>query len=979
MSHRQHNGQQIGSQRTILVQPSLPTGLTIPVSNVTELVAGGLHSGHSDDVVLRTGADGGDAVGTHLSGRGQGDAVRGLSEGDGVHTAVHGIGQAGIIQRIRPRRTVGTGGSTDHQGCHTGIRNDDDRTFVETNGIGIIRDVAGSGGLIIGHDQIAVLPHLSSGGELHAIGLVGIKSDGGLTTRRNGTLLTAHITDGVAVSGVHVAGGGAGAAADVAIDVASVIVGVLTGGRDGLGIGVSAHQADVDAHAILTTGGVGGRRNFIGVGDLTHRTAHIAVGVAGIIVGVLAGGGDGLGVAVAADRAGIGAHTCRTAGGGSGDLAPIDMAGRHTGGTAHVAGGIASVIVGVGVTHHLSGGEIVHRAGSTLIQGQRTAGRGGIASKAVGAVTTQVSVDAGSFVAHVDKLVGAGAGNRPLAVVGQGGQQSTLILGAVTAGIDLRIGVIQCPVVAILGDVPHRIGGRILNATRGGSGLHVVETGSGAHLGNQCAAVVEDEVIALGQRTAVRLKGVVVDHTALFTAGIQSIQGHPGRRGQRTAHRIVGGLVGGLVHLIGAPAQEGLTIGHRTAVSGQGDSIAGIGGLGKGDAAGLSEADGYFLTLTKVDTHRHVGRGRNRKDVTIASHGSGTAEDGIAGGRIAGLGGSGDDVTLHRHSAVAGVIGAGGDGVTGRGTRTGGRVIIGRYVLAKQLESQLGIVHEHVAGAGDGLYRIVTTQLPSVYGIFLHPLEQNLSALHDTGGTPHIIQSTVVRGTAAPADVDVQHDTGRVATYVLSQLVGVVKFATLTVGGVSTRGVFAHRSGTQHHNVGLTLGVGVTAAVTLTVRPHVLAVPGLATIPRRTDGLSGIERRNGAAAVFTVGVLKQASGGIVGRGIVQIIVHQLMQRVVQRTIRHAVRDGRAGQRCQLGIRHAVIGIEILRHRRQEGGELVTLTPVVDVFAGIDVIDRRRLCRHHNQGGQQADQQHQRAKPRQRAFGKCFHTIASLGI
>ena len=197
---------------------------------------------------------------------------------------------------------------------------------------------------------------------------------------------------------------------------------------------------------------------------------------------------------------------------------------------------------------------------------------------------------------------------------------------------------------------------------------------------------------------------------------------------------------------------------------------------------------------------------------------------------------------------------------------------------------------------------------------------------------------------AAPADVDVQHDAGGIAPHVLTQLVGVVEFTALTVGGVAAAAVFAGGSGTEHHNIRLALGIAVAAAVTLTVGPAVLAVPGLAAVPGGADGLAGIERGNGAAAVLTVGVLEQAAGGIIRGGVVQIAVHQLVQNLKQRAVGHTAGVGRAGIGRQLVVGDVVVVVPILRHRRQEGGQLIALTPVVDVVAGIDVVDRCRLGR-----------------------------------
>ena len=399
----------------------------------------------------------------------------------------------------------------------------------------------------------------------------------------------------------------------------------------------------------------------------------------------------------------------------------VDVIAHLAGGAAEVAGSITGVVVGVSARRNI--GEIVHRAGLTLVQRQGAAGGGGVAGVAVGAVAAQIGVDALILVAQVDKLVGRGAAHRPLGVVGDRRQQSALILGAVAAGIYLGRGVVQRPIVAVLSDLPHQVGGRILHGAGGGGHLGIIQTIGITYLRLQRAVAVHDEVIALGQLAAVGLVGVAVAHAAIFAAGVQGIEGHPRGDGQRTARRVIGGLVGGLAHLGGTPAQEGLAVGHRTAVGGEGDGIAGIGGLGGGDATRLHKLHGPLLPRAKVDAHRHVGGGRHGEGVAIALYGGVTGQDGVAGGLVAGLGAGGDDAALHRHGAVVGVVGGGGDGVThGSALARGGVVAVG-HLLVKQQEGQLGIVHEHVAGAGDGLDRVVTAQLPGIYGVFLHPLE----------------------------------------------------------------------------------------------------------------------------------------------------------------------------------------------------------------------------------------------------------------
>ena len=147
----------------------------------------------------------------------------------------------------------------------------------------------------------------------------------------------------------------------------------------------------------------------------------------------------------------------------------------------------------------------------------------------------------------------------------------------------------------------------------------------------------------------------------------------------------------------------------------------------------------------------------------------------------------------------------------------GRRLHISRNLLAKENESQFGIVNEYVTGACDGLNRVVTAKLPGVNGVCFYPFKQNVNAFHYAGSAPSI------RG-VAPTNVNVQEDTGYVTAKVVLAagfLVGIVIAATFTVGGVAAGRVFAGRGGANHHDV-----IFITAAKSLTVGPCVFFVPG---------------------------------------------------------------------------------------------------------------------------------------------------------
>ena len=219
------------------------------------------------------------------------------------------------------------------------------------------------------------------------------------------------------------------------------------------------------------------------------------------------------------------------------------------------------------------------------------------------------------------------------------------------------------------------------------------------------------------------------------------------------------------------------------------------------------------------------------------------------GGTSGGNGGAGNIVML----AIYGIL-----GLSGRGGH-----IVGD-LGAKQQESQLGIVNEDITGTGDGLNRVVAAQLPGINGVFFHPLEQNVQALDDTIRTPHSFQSTVCVGAvAAPADVDVECDTGHIAVQIMLAValgIWIVEAGTLTVSLVATAAVHGGGGGTEHHDV--RFADGFTVSGILTVGPGVLTVPSGAFVPGGTKGVAGIEAGNslGITAVLTVSVLIPISG-----------------------------------------------------------------------------------------------------------------------
>ena len=682
---------------------------------------------------------------------------------------------------------------------------------------------------------------------------------------------------------------------------------------------------------------------------------------------MVAGGGDGLGVAVAAHGAGVGAHAVLAAGGGGGDRTAI-IVGHGTRGAAQVTGGVADIVV---LVFAGGGGEVIHRAGGTLIQSQRSTGAGRVAGIAIGAVAAQVGVDTLGLVAHVDELIGAAAGHRPLGKIGNGGQQSRLILGAGAAGISLGGSIVNSPVVAVRGDVPHDVGGRSLNAIVGNGDLGVIQT-VGTDPCFHSTVFIDDDVIALGDGAAVLLVGGAVAAAGRFKAGIQRVQDRSGRHRVAAARIQISGNGIGLGDLLLRPAQEGIPIGQGAAVVRQGDGITHVGRLG-GGAVEPHELHGGGGLLCEIDADAHVGGGLYLKGVAVAGDGSGsvTAEDGVAADRIATLGSGGDGLAAHRHGAVGGVAAGGGDGKSRRAALAGGRLVVVGDILIEQQERQLGIVHEHVTGAGDGLNDVVTAQFPRIHGVLFDPIQHHSLALNNAGGAK--------QPAGPPTNVLIQNNTRHVAAQVVGAfafVIGVIIVGTglIAVRLITAAGVLTHRGGAQHHNVVFT----ITGIVALTVGPGMLTIPFVA-VPFRTDSRTGVKRRYLAAAVLAIGVFEQILGSLVTGFVTMIALHQFAQLVVQSASLGTGGTGRAGQSRQFGVRGVVVIIPILRHRREEGGQVFPLTPVVDVIAACDVINARGLYRQNDDTAQDADKHHHSGQDRPYPFLSGLHIKPSVYI
>ena len=660
------------------------------------------------------------------------------------------------------------------------------------------------------------------------------------------------------------------------------------------------------------------------------------------------------------------------------DLAVVvDVAGgvgRHlTDGTAEVAIGVAVIVVLV-LAIAVGAGEVVGGAAGAFIQGIGAAHVGilGVAGKGVDRrIKAEQGVDTGSLVAHVGEFVAGGLdGGVPFGIVGHLSDQRGLVAGFVSGagGIGAGAQVLHGPGGTVLGDVPHhRVVGYDDVAARDGD-LHVLQTGLVGHSTVHSLAVKDDQIVAGGEFATVGLKDVAQGAAVHLGAGEEGIEDGVPTDGILAAGGIVGGHRHGGGNLGLCPAHEGGAVGGQIPRPvGQSHVVAAVGGEGIVHVAVVHQRQGHLRTGPKLDADAHVGGGVDGEGVAVAHHVGIAAEDGVAGDGIAVGRVGGHGLAADRHGAVGGVGGGGGDVVGTGGTLTRGGLIILGDLGTEHHEDQFGIVHEHVAGAGDGLNGVVAAQLPGVHGVLLHPLQQHVTALHHTGGAPHF-------GGVAPTAVDVQHDAGHVAAQIVLAAgfgVGVVVAAALAVGLVTAGGVFAGGGGAQHHDV--VFGI----AVALTVGPGVLAVP--AAVPGGADGLAGVEGGDLTAAVLTVGVAVQIFGLAVVGDVLVVGAHQTLQLLVQGAGGHTAHRGGAAQQGQLLVGGVVLVVPFFGVGGHKGGHLFAGAPVVDVLAGIDVVHRGRLSGQNDETAEQADEQNERGQPRQRTLVQVFHSGISFAL
>ena len=347
---------------------------------------------------------------------------------------------------------------------------------------------------------------------------------------------------------------------------------------------------------------------------------------------MLAGGGLHGGIAVAADRAGVGAHAIRAAGGGGGHHTLIGVGGDLTDIAADVTSGVAGVVVGMGL--HLTG------------------------------VTADVTVGIAGIIVGVGLHLAGGATHVTVGVAG-------VVIGMLTGGRNLRV---AADILITVGAV--HAGGITGHGTRGVLGRHVV--GIGVIAGRLAAADnrIQRELVGILFRisasrsslvTAELVKSTVTGVRIRIAGQIYRVLTHTGkhelavRKGPRpgifTALDAVGvAALGGYVGAVGILQLDGI------AVHGQGPQI--IGGI----VGGNNTARDGGLTAQDPGAVQMGGRiaGIHHQDVLAADQLGSIGN----GGEVRRLLGAADGAR-----AVHVLMGHGGDGL-GLGI-TAGRALVG--------------------------------------------------------------------------------------------------------------------------------------------------------------------------------------------------------------------------------------------------------------------------------------------------------------
>ena len=825
--------------------------------------------------------------------------------------------------------------------------------LVETSGGSVIRNSIGRAGLQVGDGDTVLLPNLLVGVKLGTLCLIG-KADG---CRGDGGSIGS-------IAGIFLAALGAGAVHEVmsgSSDNRACVDGGTAIGTHGLAgvtvYGTSGFHSTLNLGVSVLASGLIGRLHSSGNGDALcaglsgqlsdHQAIYRLSEDDGNDLVVDRYGNVGIG-----NRCGIGIHILSfqtraidhdLGHAGIFDLqvgALIEASGVIV--VTHVAGG-AALLVGNGdavLCPNLLRGAIF----GTLCSTCKADGRGGFrrflrAAGGTGAADILVtgSSDDG---ASIDRCAAIGA----YGLAGVTGLGAGRVLSTLNGGIGVlagrNIGIIRLGSTAHCVQAGDIVGILQLRAPQDTHG-HILAIGTdvanfiaygGVQSGLLCIPGIDGACAGSEGKVSVGVLGHQID-VLLCAVGVHKVQ-----------VVAAGGLLNEEIDTIFISGIGGAVVAaHRTG------EVVGSVLLGRNQAQLISSAGNQLLC--------HVAGG-------IATNGAGAVYVVVSSGDLIAL------VALGAQSAGIDGVAVGGAGgsnglachivmgaVDGAGCLTGGSCHRIGDALTEQQECKFGIVHEYITGTGDGLNRVVTAQLPGIDGIFGHPLDQNIQALDNAGGTPH-------RAGVAPADIHIQHNAGNVAAQIqlaAGFAVGVIVAAALAVGLVATGAVFALSGGAQHHNIVL----AIAGSVTLAVGPGVLTVPGSTRIPIGADGLTGIERGNGAGVtVFAVGVLEQISGCIIAGLIGLCASHQILQSLVQAAVGCIAGTGATGQRRQRVI-GVTAGIECLRIIGQRGCDGAAGTPVSNVAGSIY---GNQTCR------QQAQAQNQCQNQCHAAFHEILHNI-----
>ena len=451
---------------------------------------------------------------------------------------------------------------------------------------------------------------------------------------------------------------------------------------------------------------------------------HVTTAGAGIAHIAVTGGGDRLGVAVAA-VAGEGLHAVGGTGGRLGDLTGMAVAGGR-----HLVGGVLVTALGAGV----GGIALSGTGGSGDLGPVAVAGGGDVLGPGAAALGTGVGL-------HAVGSTGSGRGDLA-AVIAVVTARATVGAGAVdevmTGGIHIAV------LVAVRAEVTG-MGGVALVGTGGGSDLCGVLV---AQLGDGLGVAVAADAAVVGPGAVRRTGGLGGDLAGVVVGALQDLEaqleGLIGVHHQRQFHLGPAGdphlvdldaLGGGVVELGRGGVIAGITVGHVPALV--------IAGLHRHIGVRLEGSDELAVyELVNADVGEVLFTGVvSAVDVTEevvlplgATAGTGIAHEAVTGGGDAlgvGLGADRAGEGLH---ALSGTGGSLGDAL-GEAVRTLGDHIAqndGLILVHLEGEGDLRAAgHEHLVGCGDAQGSVV--QLHAGQGAVItlgHVPAQVVAGLH---------------------------------------------------------------------------------------------------------------------------------------------------------------------------------------------------------------------------------------------------------